>query len=328
MAITSRALAFASRWFDEATVRRVFEPLIADWQRQWSEAPASRRSLVALYGFSAFACAVIVSSPVIFKTAPPPAVVGRVIACIAWFVTVIAILLAIPFITESRTLWQAVPQILLTLLPSGIVLALPFSMLMAVDVIRRERGLAPHVARATALKLAIGAVGFMVICHGFVMPEANQQFRLMMVRARHPAVASWPRSLRPPMRGLRERSTLDLLTDPIRQEPAGPYTSAGPIRRELSNRAVLALMPAIFVWLRWIAHDVRRPRRFWPLPIAAMLIVAVIGFFSSYWTGLLAESAWNLKPGTGYWLPIVIATLIGVARQLIASRREPSIGAA
>lgn len=318
MAITSRALAFASRWFDDVTIRRTFEPLIADWQREWQNASRSRRWSVSARGLLAFFIATIVSSPVILKTAPPPAVVRRVIACVAWFVTVIAVLLAIPFITEQRIVWQAVPQILLTLLPSGMVLALPFSMLMAVDVIRRERGLAPHVARATALKLAIGAVGFMAIGQGFVVPAANQQFRLMVT----------PRGVTPPLPGLRERSTLELLMDPIRQEPAAPYTRAGSIRRELSNRAVLALMPAIFVWLRWIAHDVRRPRRFWPLPIAAMLIVAIIGFFSSYWTGLLAESAWNLKPGTGYWFPIVIATLIGVARQLINSRRYASTGAA
>jgi hypothetical protein len=318
MAITSRALAFASRWFDPATVHRTFEPLVADWQRECQSASGARRPWIHLHGLAAFVIATLVSSPVIIKTAPPTTVVRRVIACVAWFVTVIAILLAIPFITESRTVWQAVPQILLTLLPSGIVLAFPFSMLMAVDVIRRERGLAPHVARITALKLAIGAVGFMAIGQGFIMPAANQQFRLMMT----------PRHVAPPMPGLRERSTLELLTDPDRQQAATPYTHAGSIRRELSNRAVLALMPAIFVWLRWIAHDVRRPRRFWPLPVAAMLIVAIIGFFSSYWVGLLAESAWNLKPGTGYWFPMVIATLIGVARQLIASRRELSTGAA
>ena len=47
MAITNRALAFVSRWFDEGTVRRVFEPLIADWQRQWLDAPSSRRGLIA-----------------------------------------------------------------------------------------------------------------------------------------------------------------------------------------------------------------------------------------------------------------------------------------
>ena len=35
MAITSRALAFASRWFDPQTVECVFHPLVADWQREW-----------------------------------------------------------------------------------------------------------------------------------------------------------------------------------------------------------------------------------------------------------------------------------------------------
>jgi hypothetical protein len=53
MAITTRALAFASRWFDEATVRRTFEPLIADWQREWQDASPSRRARVSLRGLAA-----------------------------------------------------------------------------------------------------------------------------------------------------------------------------------------------------------------------------------------------------------------------------------
>ena len=50
MALTTRALAFVSRWFDEATVRRTFEPLIADWQREWQDAPPARRRWVSLRG--------------------------------------------------------------------------------------------------------------------------------------------------------------------------------------------------------------------------------------------------------------------------------------
>jgi hypothetical protein len=44
MAIISRALLFAQRWFDAATVQRVFEPLIADRQREWQDASPSRRA--------------------------------------------------------------------------------------------------------------------------------------------------------------------------------------------------------------------------------------------------------------------------------------------
>ena len=49
MAISrTRALAFASRWFDPATVHRTFEPLIADWQREWHESAPSRRPWVSI----------------------------------------------------------------------------------------------------------------------------------------------------------------------------------------------------------------------------------------------------------------------------------------
>ena len=41
MRLTNSVLAFASRWFDEATVRGTFEPLIADWQHEWQHAPSS-----------------------------------------------------------------------------------------------------------------------------------------------------------------------------------------------------------------------------------------------------------------------------------------------
>jgi hypothetical protein len=37
----TRLLRFARMWFDEHTVAHVFEPLVADWQREWEEAPAA-----------------------------------------------------------------------------------------------------------------------------------------------------------------------------------------------------------------------------------------------------------------------------------------------
>jgi hypothetical protein len=319
-----QSLAFAARWFDPATVARVFEPLIADWQREWQTARPAQRPWVRVRGLAAFAIATLVSSPAIVTTPPPPALMRRLIARIALFVAIVSTLLVIPILTDMPSLSRAVLlSLLLSLIPSGAVLALPFSMMLAVDVIRRQPDLAPHVARATALRLAISAVIFMAIGHGFVVPAANQQFRLISSReliAAQGAVS--PRGYAGPMPGLRERSTIELLTDADRQEPARRGSRAGAIRSELTNRAVLALMPAIFIWLRWIAHDVRRPRRFWPLPIAAMVIVSFIGFFASYWSGAFSERALNLRPGDGLWLPIVIATLIGVTQQWITSRRN------
>lgn len=332
-----RALAFASRWFDPAIVHRVFDPLVADWQREWNDSEPAHRPWVSMRGFGAFAIATIVSSPAIVTTAPSPSVVRRVTLRVVTFVSVIATVLAIPLIMDTRPFGQAVLPLLLAAIPSGAVLAFPFSMMLAVDVIRREHGLAPHVARATAIKLAFSAVILMVIGQGFLMPAANHHYRTLSYRQSLVTDAvNVPAHLRSRYfehvrsgyftsrlsRGTRELTTLELVADAARAEPAARYTRSGSIRSELTNRAVLALMPAIFVWLRWLAHDVRRPRRFWPLPVGLMVGIASIGFFASYWTGLLAETTWHLRPGDGMWLPIIVATLIGVVQQRITSRRS------
>ena len=54
----TRLLAFARRWFPPSTVSSVFEPLVADWQRELDEAAGAspvRRAMIVLRGLLAFA---------------------------------------------------------------------------------------------------------------------------------------------------------------------------------------------------------------------------------------------------------------------------------
>ena len=156
MAITNRALAFASRWFDEATVRRTFEPLIADWQREWHDASGARRPWVSLRGLSAFICAVAISSPTIVATPVPPSISWRVATRIAMFCVVIAGALSIPMLRSRDPIEQEAPlwaAMLLMAIPAALTIAFPFAMVVAVDAIRRDAGVAPQVERAAALKL-------------------------------------------------------------------------------------------------------------------------------------------------------------------------------
>ena len=102
MAITTRALAFASRWFDEATVRRTFEPLIADWQREWQDASRSRRARVSMRGLAAFLCAAIVSSPSCCRTHAPSAVTNRVAVRMTRFIALASILLMLPYLAQMQ----------------------------------------------------------------------------------------------------------------------------------------------------------------------------------------------------------------------------------
>src|SRR6187455_2033701 len=98
MAITSRALAFASRWFDERTVVRVFEPLIADWQREWQDSAQPQRAWVSTRGLLAFACAAMISLPHVVATPTPHLLTRRVAGRIIVFCLIAADLLSIPMV--------------------------------------------------------------------------------------------------------------------------------------------------------------------------------------------------------------------------------------
>ncbi len=81
-----------------------------------------------------------------------------------------------------------------------------------------------------------------------------------------------PAGMSAPARGVRELTTTELLSDPSRAH-ASETTNAGGraamIRRELNNRAALALLPVLLLWLRWGMLD--RPRRRWYSPLPSWL---------------------------------------------------------
>ena len=316
MAITNRALAFASRWFDEATVRRTFEPLIADWQREWQDASRSRQAWVSVRGSVAFVCAVAMLSPRILLTPMPRAIFHRVVTRIAVFCLLNGGALCIPILRSPDTRWVDTPWLLtlaLFALPVGIIMAFPFAMVIAVDAIRR--GHAPlHVERAAAVKLAFGAALFMATMQGAIVPLANQEWRELST----PAGWTTP----PPTFG--ESSTWALLTHPDRRTAmvTGNYTRAGEIRRQLISRMSMPLIPAIFVWLRWTSLS--RRRRFWPPPAALMTVLIAAVFFLSAYLGFVMEHELLLTPGTGIWAPMAIAILLGVAQQFVSSRQRPA----
>jgi len=307
MAITSRALAFATRWFDDATVRRTFEPLVADWQREWQEASPASRARVSLRGLAAFMCAVVVSSPQIARTTAPSSVTNHVARRIARFTFPATALLIMPLVTNIEASWLSGIRVLL-IVPQALVLAFPFAMVGAADAIRGHEVLPPHVERALVTKLAMIAVALMVFFHGWVVPAANQAWRAKMT----------PAGVSAPARGVRELTTTDLINDPSRAH-AGETTNAGGraavIRRELNNRANLALLPAVLLWLRW--GMLERPRRRWYSPLPSWLLNPIlIGAFL-----LLNVIGVNSGAAVGVWLP----TFVFLAAGLISRRSRPPL---
>ena len=311
MAVTTRALAFASRWFEDAIVRRTFEPLIADWQREWQHAPSSWRAWVSLRGVAAFACAVAILSPRVLLTPTPSAILYRVFARIVIFCVLVGGVLSIPILRSPDTRWVDTPwpwTVLLFAVPVATSMAFPFAMVVAVDAIRRSN-VAPNIERAALVQLAIGAALFMLLLQGAVGPIANQRWREIST----PAGWNTP----PPSFG--QSTTWALLTHPDRHTAMVPdnYTRAGEIRRQLISRVVLAVLPAMIVWLRWTSLGQRR--RFWPPPAAVMTVLIAIVFFGAAFLGFRLEFGLRLTPGNGIWLPIAVIMLCGVAQQYFAS---------
>jgi hypothetical protein len=111
------------------------------------------------------------------------------------------------------------------------------------------------------------AVALMMIFHGWVVPAANQAWRTNLT----------PAGMSAPTRGVRELTTMELINDPSRAH-ASETTNAGGraamIRRELSNRAHLALLPAVLLWLRW--GMLNRPRRRWYSPLPSWLLNPIL----------------------------------------------------
>jgi hypothetical protein len=150
----------------------------------------------------------------------------------------------------------------------------------------------------------------MLAAGGFVAPLASQEWRAL----------STPAGWNTPQPRLQQLSTVALLTHPERGTAIVPghYTRAGEIRRELINRSMLSVLPAMFVWLRWTALSQPRRRRFWPLPATAMTAIVVVVFLMTAFSGFTLEYRWALQPGTGLVLPLIAFGLWTLAEQRFA----------
>jgi hypothetical protein len=296
MALTTRALAFAARWFDPALVHRVFEPLVADWQREWMDAPIARRSWTITRGMASFVMTFLLLAPRTLLFSPAPqGMTRRVVRPMVFFVSVACAFLAIPFLLDLRDVSpQRQAWLLLMLLPSAIAFAFPFATSYAVDSLRRG----PEVSFAERLavaRLAIAAALFVFLFGGWVVPPMNQMFRVDVRGYDIPA----------PNRSVRELTTAELIFEPSLAPAYEPYTGGANrqsrVGAEIQNRAFLVALPILLVWLRWRALDL--PRQGWlPLPAgvsAAVMMVAVITLYFSSWR---IEQEFALSRGAGHWL--------------------------
>jgi hypothetical protein len=304
----TRLLAFASRWFDAAVVARVLEPLVADWQREWIEAPPARRAWIRARGVICFAVAMTAMAPqTLLLTPTPPAMLRRIVARLVIFLIAASTLLSLPLIFELRTVAPGrLVVLLLWLLPAGLALVFPFAMGHIVDGVRRHVRPSP-VERIAIIRTAIVAVVVMLVFVGWVVPATNQQFRL--------TVKADP--LNPPARGFRELTTYQLFSGTGPQAVADPKETRAVSRlREQHQRVALLVLPIVLIWLRWRALDQPSPR--WLLPPGLAATVALGTYLGLRWNDQAIESVLGTGPGFGAWAPLVGFVIIGLVRNRVA----------
>lgn len=303
---TDALLRFARRWFDERTVANTFEPLLADHQREWLDAPRSSRAWMAMRTAAVFIVALLSLAPRAVLCAPVPAsTTRRIVARMIIFISVVSATVTIPFLTELRTVApDRLAWLLMWLWPGAVLLAFPFAMGFTVDGVRRH-AVPTYLERLAMLRAAIVAVAVTIVLGGWIVPAANQQFR----------VTVWGDRTPPPARGARELTTPQLLQAPWLARAEG-LRRADAIQRELHNRASLAVLPIILIWMRWRALNRPSPRWVLPAWLAATMTFGLYGVLRG--NDATLEQLFNLVDGAGAWIPLVTFVLIALVRDRIA----------
>ncbi|HEX6163630.1 MAG TPA: hypothetical protein VFZ31_09705, partial [Vicinamibacterales bacterium] len=209
MAMTSRALASLSRWFDSRTVSAVFEPLIADWQREWHDAKGLARLLSGIRGATALLISIIAASPNVLLAPSPSGTLARAMTRLTVWTTIMTAVMLAPFIEDlaGRLETTVSLYLLVLLLPQAMAVAVPFAFTTIADAIRTRSG-STREERIAAVRIAIAAFAVMLVLVGWLFPAANQQYRVVISRA-----ATGAANHSAPARGLRELSIVELIQD-------------------------------------------------------------------------------------------------------------------
>jgi hypothetical protein len=311
----SRTLGWLSEWFDPHVVSSVFEPLIADWQREWEGARGFARARVRIQGAAALFVAIITASPNVLLTPSPAGTVRRVVTRLTMGTGALTAITVFPFIGDlaSRLDTDGALYVLILLLPQAIAVAFPMAMATTVDLIRTAAK-PTREERIVAVRIAIAACALLLILDGWVFPAANQQYRVAITQA-----AMGDAYKRAPAKGKNELSLTELTRDWF--EPrAGDSVNAEYAMRELNRRAGMILMPVFFVWARWRALRLPRGRWYSPAPLivsAPLLIVCSYALFTQ--NQVLADVLW-VPRWSGVWVGFAIMVVSAIVVDRVRQR--------
>lgn len=226
-------LRWTARTFGDDAAMRIFEPLIADWQRQWrtERRTFAGRTAAAVRGGFAFASTCLTVGWQTGRHLPARVRVTAFATAIG-FTSLGAGAVVLGFLHQLDTMRGAA---LAAMAPSLFAVAGPLALLPAAAVLARtSREARPAHTRWFLVRFVAGTMCVMGIALAYVVPATNQHFRRVMASQ----VAG--RDVVPP-RGPRELSAVELvLFDDTREVfVAGTREHVG---EELALRATIAMV--------------------------------------------------------------------------------------
>lgn len=227
---------FARAWFDDVSVTRVFEPLVADWQRECSAVSGARHAWCRVRGYGYFVIAVLLTLPRQVQQRLPERVTLS-----GWLLTelfaLLGILAQIVFIQTQAE----VPFILSGasyLVPATGVTAISLALIPAAIILMRMPQVRVQQARIMVLRLALIAMVLVAPVITWMVPASNQAWRKERFQDRGgiAQTAMW--------RGVRELTVPELLAAQPPTDLGERPEQWGQVRvAELRARASVLMMP-------------------------------------------------------------------------------------
>lgn len=319
-----RLLAFASRWFDPATVTNVFEPLLADWQREWHDRPVSSwaRARIIVSGASALALSIAQCLLTGGLRMPRIALVKGAAALV--LSTVLLVLIQIGLNTQQfradfpfeMRIWMALPLVL--------PLAVPLAMLPLMMLIRG----AGTSARAAVILVFTGALltlattGWLApLARGDVRDSLHEQIELRAAAREQAGRYSYPWSA---VQQIRKETSEQRAQRRVafRSDPRYVANQAN-LTRPRWNRSTF-MMTALSITLGalgWALGGLGRTQLihatgWWAL---AWLSMMILDGRAQYWVngGVLRL---DRAPD---WLPLLVFALAAIALQIAPAPKHP-----
>jgi hypothetical protein len=309
MTINHPIRRFLARVCSGDTMARVVDPILADVR--WESGRPTWNGYVALA--KALLVHSIVSIPAVLSRtwADDGRAIPKAVALLIGgaFVASLA-LIAPPLLGEARgpsALPIPIVSLAVILLPQALSLTLPAALLLAIPLaLRRQTPSARLARRAVALSIGCAATIFVVIA--WVMPEANQAFRVMTFRAISGRQSEIPR-------GAAEMGFTGMRQEIEKRRGSGLYGAEAAARRlefDYYARFMLVCLPLpLGVLALGIARSGPGRRRPWLVGLAAVAGHTAVFFPMLYQSARLMQMT-SLPPVLFAWAPMVPLAMVAM----------------